>query len=93
MNSASAEGNLEVVRILLGHPDIDVNSKDKYEMSGLMWAARIGYASVADLLLEHPNIDVNAQGTWLNSVCLSNANILWKPNLSCRCPRSKGPSR
>ena len=42
--------------------------KDKYEMSGLMWAARIGYAGVADLLLEHPNIDVNAQGAFLHDV-------------------------
>ena len=52
---------MECVKILLSHPEVDVNSKDRYEKTGLIWAVRFGHAKVVELLLEQPAIDVNAK--------------------------------
>lgn len=50
----------QVVKVLLSHPNIDVNAMDWIEgMSGLQMACWYGYSEVAWLLLQSPEIDVN----------------------------------
>ena len=54
------QGNVECVRLLLSHPEVNVNDKDRYDKTGLIWATKFGYTKVVELLLEQPTIDVNA---------------------------------
>ena len=54
---ACSTGNVEIVELLLKHPDINVNS------AALHWAVRHGSRAIITMLLQHPGIDVNAVGT------------------------------
>lgn len=58
LSSAIQKGNIEIVRRLLKHEDIDVNLADNYGMTPLMYAIR-GQAKLVKLLLAHKSIDVN----------------------------------
>ena len=60
------DGDLEGVKQALGSDGADVNSKDWYGSTGLMWAVDINHNSVVDLMLATPNIDVNLKndGGW-----------------------------
>eukprot|EP01083_Nonionella_stella_P270937 917698_1 len=54
-------GDLEIIRILLKHPDIDANNKTGYThdpRSPLIHAATVGQVEVARLLLSDPAIDI-----------------------------------
>ncbi|MCP4747312.1 MAG: hypothetical protein GY874_14400, partial [Desulfobacteraceae bacterium] len=51
---AAWKGYTDVVKLLLSHPEIDVN-KDR----PLYWAAKNGHIEIVKLLLSHPEIDVN----------------------------------
>jgi ankyrin repeat protein len=56
---ASERGIEEVVRLLLGHKDINVNLKDEDEQTALYWASKEGHEEVVRLLLEHKDVNVN----------------------------------
>ncbi|GBN68931.1 Ankyrin-2 [Araneus ventricosus] len=58
---AVMRGHLEVVKLILNHYKIEVNSKDKYDKSCLYLAAVKGYKTIVQALLRHPKIDVNAK--------------------------------
>ncbi|NDK19246.1 ankyrin repeat domain-containing protein [Candidatus Gracilibacteria bacterium] len=51
--------NIEIVQLLLSHPEILVNEKDKHGQTALMWAAKYENTSIMKLLLAHNNILVN----------------------------------
>ena len=51
-------GELEGVKAALTNGS-DVNSKDEYGRTGLIWALQNNNNSVVELLLNTPNIDVN----------------------------------
>lgn len=51
---ASAGGKHEMVRRLLDHPGIDVNTTDDHGRTPLWWAAAGGHADVVGLLHKHP---------------------------------------
>ena len=63
---ASFRGNGGNVRLLLGHPDIDVNrvtDESRGGTSPLLMACQEGHAEVVRLLLSHPDTDVNLATT------------------------------
>ena len=55
---ATAIGNTDVVEILLGHQDIDVN-RGVSGLTPLYVSSTRGYASIVELLIRHPNTNVN----------------------------------
>jgi ankyrin repeat protein len=57
--SNCGDSHIEVVKLLLAHPQIDVNRIGKDSENSLYLAAQNGYADIVKLLLKHPNIDVN----------------------------------
>ncbi|KAJ4364387.1 hypothetical protein N0V83_008980 [Neocucurbitaria cava] len=64
LHIAAKKGEVDVIRFLLAHPNIDVNNKDKYGVSPLMVAAREGQLDAGRLLLEHKDIDINLRGPY-----------------------------
>ena len=56
------KGDLKEVKAALQRGD-DVNTKDKYGCTGLIWAVINNHNSVVALLLKTPNIDVNCSET------------------------------
>ena len=42
----------EIVKLLLNHPDIDLNTKDSAELSALVWAASKGHLPIVELFFE-----------------------------------------
>ena len=52
----SCTSNINAVRMLLNHHDINVNLQDKSGLTALMLASDI---NIVRMLLNHPNIDVN----------------------------------
>ncbi len=58
--SGCQNGDLELAKKLLAE-GVNVNAKDKYGYTALMWAARDGRKETLELLLEQENIDINAK--------------------------------
>ena len=52
---------MEVVRLFLAYPDININLANSNEQTPLLLAAREGHMKVVRLLLVHPDIDVNCK--------------------------------
>ncbi|KAL0491381.1 hypothetical protein AKO1_009873 [Acrasis kona] len=70
---ACAAGNLEAVSFLCDY-GVQVNHKDRYELSALVMAVRENHFEVADRLLMHNSTDINLKvttrgGTVLHYVC------------------------
>ncbi|MCP4748815.1 MAG: ankyrin repeat domain-containing protein [Desulfobacteraceae bacterium] len=59
LHLAAHEGHIEVVKLLLSHPNIDVNQADNNGITLLHLAARRGHVEIVKLLLSRPGIDVN----------------------------------
>eukprot|EP00833_Pecoramyces_ruminatium_P018881 jgi/Orpsp1_1/1192913/evm.model.d7180000096881.1 len=56
------ENHVELVKILLSHPDIEVNEKDTLrELTALLLATSMGNTEMVKLLLDHPKININIQ--------------------------------
>jgi len=56
---ACLHNRYSVVSLLLAHPDIDVNQKDKNGSTPFKWACAGGHVSCACLLLKDPRVKVN----------------------------------
>jgi len=56
LSIASANGHIEIVKILLNHSLIDVNAADKYGRTALMMA---GSAEIAQRLVDSPSVDLS----------------------------------
>ena len=61
LHIASAKGYVEIVRMMLEKPEIDVNLQDKDGWTAIMRASRWGYTEIVKLLLERPEIEINLQ--------------------------------
>jgi len=63
LNRAAANGRAALIRMLLysGRGRIDLNSKDKYGLTPLYWAAWFGHEEVVDLLLVEPAVHLSQQ--------------------------------
>jgi len=58
---AAEGGHIFIVKLLLQHPDIDVNSRNgPGGATALMGASRRGHSRIVELLLQHPRCEVNA---------------------------------
>jgi len=60
LHIACQAGHVEVVEVLLTHPEIDVNSQDSSQWTPLLHACASGRVEVAKLLLLDERVDVNA---------------------------------
>ena len=58
LHSASHGGHVEVVKLLLAHPAINVNCEDKYGVTPFSLGCLNGQMSIVDLLLKDPRVDV-----------------------------------
>ena len=56
---ATLNGHIEVVKLLLTHPNIKVNLKDHQGRTALMQSAILGNSGIFKLLIERDDIDVN----------------------------------
>jgi len=60
---AASEGQVEVVKLLLTHPNMDVNKQDLNYQTALMMASVNGHTEVVQLLLEYNDIDLNIRNS------------------------------
>ena len=58
LHRASPDGDSEVVKLLLAHPNISVNLKDSIGQTSLSKGCEKGRVSVVRLLLKDPRVDV-----------------------------------
>ena len=57
---AAVQGDVPILRLLLGRRDLDVNRQTKQKaFSPLHLAARHGHAEAVSLLMRHPKLEVN----------------------------------
>ncbi|KAL2869145.1 ankyrin repeat domain-containing protein [Aspergillus lucknowensis] len=81
MNAASSQ-NLDVIKALLGHRDLNVNfvpaEADWDQTSVLGLVANVGFVETAKILLEHPDINAELPDRWGRSP-LSRAAIYDQP--------------
>ena len=62
MTTASCEGHLRIVQLLLEHPHLNVNVQDTKEIyTALLSATEKGHIDIVKLLLGLDDIDVNLQ--------------------------------
>jgi len=58
---AAEGGHIYIVKLLLQHPDIDVNSRNgPGGATALMGASRRGHSRIVELILQHPRCEVDA---------------------------------
>ena len=78
MNIFDAVHNKDIakVKLLLAHPNIDVNAKNIAGWTPLHTSCSNNRIKIAELLLAHPNIDVNAKNEYgwtpLHKACQNN---------------------
>lgn len=58
LNIACYNGYLEIVRLLLSQPDIDVNKPNKKNSTPLIEACRKGRTDIVRLMVKHPKVDI-----------------------------------
>jgi len=58
LNSACLRGHVEVVKLLLAHPHINVNVQNRNEATPFSYGCETGQVSVVRLLLKDPRVDV-----------------------------------
>jgi len=64
LHDAIWKDNIEAMKLLLAHSNIDVNKQDKYGYTPLYYAIWKDKIEAMKLLLAHPNIDVNKQNKY-----------------------------
>ena len=60
-HAAAAQGRVDILRMLLKHPDFNINMPAHMGTTPLMHAIAAGQDDVVELLLAQPGVDVNAQ--------------------------------
>jgi ankyrin repeat protein len=59
LHVACSNGSVEIIKLLLKHPNIDVNRENAAQYTALYHSIAFGRVEVVNMLLAHPNIDVN----------------------------------
>lgn len=59
LNIMVNQNKIEIVKLLLSHPKINVNSLDELGNTSLYTACDKKYIEIIKILLQHPDIDVN----------------------------------
>lgn len=75
LHIAAREGNVEIVRLLLAQPGIEVNSMNKWKSTPLMIAAGSGNLAIIDLLLRHPRTAIDMQAEYYRRTALIEAAV------------------
>ncbi len=68
INKASADGDLDTVRILL--EKFDVNIKDNHGRTALMYAAKSGHVNIVNFLINDKKADVNAKDKYGQTILM-----------------------
>jgi Ankyrin repeats (3 copies) len=68
LHSAYWNGFPNLVKLLLSHPRILVNEKDRMETTALMWAAFYGFDEVIGLLINDLGIDLLVNNQWQKAI-------------------------
>merc|ERR1719203_1847693 len=56
---AASKNRIKAIKLLLEHPDVDVNARNKDGLTAIMWAAKKYRIESLELLLDHPEIDLD----------------------------------
>ncbi|MCP4748673.1 MAG: ankyrin repeat domain-containing protein, partial [Desulfobacteraceae bacterium] len=56
---AAKNGHIEIVKLLLSHPEIDVNQANNIGFTPLYWAAKKSRVDIINALLSDPKINMN----------------------------------
>ena len=75
LHIAARNGNVEIARLLLAQPGIDVNVKNKWKSTPLMLAAGVGHLEVVELLLGHADTKVDLQAAYYGRTALIEAAL------------------
>ncbi len=73
LHLASLNGRAAVVDVLVEHPDVDVNAKNRWSSTPLMLAASRGYAECVRALMRHPDTDIDARAEYYGRTALIEA--------------------
>ena len=65
---ASKQGHTNIVKILLGHAQIDINKAKNDGRTPLLVACVKGHVEVVRVLLQRADVDINAKTTKKNSI-------------------------
>ena len=77
LHRASSRGHAEVVKLLLAHPDINVNVLSQYGDTPFLFACENGQVAVVRLLLQDPRVDILLPDD-------AGCSPLWKASYFCR---------
>ncbi|MDX8494866.1 ankyrin repeat domain-containing protein [Mesorhizobium sp. VK22B] len=64
LHLAAHNGRIAVLETLIGHPAIDVNSRNKWKSTPLSLAAAKGHLACILALVKHPQIDIDARADY-----------------------------
>lgn len=64
---AAKSGNIDVIKKIINN--VDINAKDAYENTALLWAVHYGHENIVKLLLETPHIDPNINDGQTTVLC------------------------
>lgn len=77
---ASRHNRIDILQLLLAHPDIDVNISDSDGITPLLDAVCKNHIDIVQLLLQNPRTDINAQNN-LGKTALIGASTLNLPDI------------
>lgn len=75
LHIAARNGDIDICRLLLSRPTIDVNVKNKWKSTPLMIAAGSGNLDIVELLLRHPRTQVDLQAEYYGRTALIEAAL------------------
>jgi hypothetical protein len=97
LSYAVERGNEEVVKLLLGHPGVEADSKDIYGRTPLSYAAEEGNEEVVKLLLGRPGVEADSKDVYGGSPlsyaagCLRSSHSTSYPQATSTADTTVGP--
>ena len=83
LHVAAFSGHVHIAKLLLAHPDIDVNVKNRFEQTSFLRGCQTGVVSVVQVLLKDPRVDVTLDDNngctplWWASRCGKHEVVEW----------------